>query len=53
MRQKNPDGSLGKNLGFAFVAFSTHEHAFAALQQLNNSPTAFTDQRVRVFNVRQ
>ncbi|XP_069835593.1 RNA-binding protein 28 [Dendropsophus ebraccatus] len=31
----------GQSLGYAFVEFSEHEHALAALRQLNNNPDLF------------
>ncbi|XP_018412571.1 PREDICTED: RNA-binding protein 28 [Nanorana parkeri] len=31
----------GQSLGFAFVEFSEHEHALAALRQVNNNPEIF------------
>ena len=39
---------FGTSLGFAFVAFSTHQHALKALYHLNDNPTVFSDQKVKV-----
>jgi len=36
----NADG-VGRSLGFAFVNFTRHEHALAALREVNNSPEVF------------
>ncbi|XP_072258045.1 RNA-binding protein 28 [Pyxicephalus adspersus] len=33
--------SKGQSLGFAFVEFSEHDHALAALRQVNNNPDIF------------
>ncbi|XP_073508660.1 RNA-binding protein 28 [Phyllobates terribilis] len=36
-----PGNPKGKSLGFAFVEFVEHEHALAALRQMNNNPDLF------------
>ncbi|XP_040199149.1 RNA-binding protein 28 [Rana temporaria] len=36
-----PGNQKGQSLGFAFVDFSDHEHALAALRQINNNPDLF------------
>ncbi|XP_073435337.1 RNA-binding protein 28 isoform X2 [Dendrobates tinctorius] len=36
-----PGNPKGKSLGFAFVEFVDHEHALAALRQMNNNPDLF------------
>lgn len=45
MRNKRASGKLASSKGFAFVAFSKHEHALAALRNLNNNPNIFTKDR--------
>lgn len=45
MRNKKAGGKLATSKGFAFVAFSKHEHALAALKNLNNNPNTFTKDR--------
>lgn len=42
MRNKKGSGKLGTSKGFGFVAFSKHEHALAALRNINNNPDIFT-----------
>lgn len=42
MRNKQKNGKLGTSKGFAFVAFSKHEHSLAALKNLNNNPNIFS-----------
>lgn len=42
---------LGKSKGFAFVEFISHELAIKCLNQLNNNPTIFTDDRVGILAV--
>lgn len=37
---------LGKSKGFGFVAFSNHSDALKCLQNLNNNPEIFTNERV-------
>lgn len=40
---------LGKSRGYAFIAFSEHKHALAALRNTNNNPDIFgTDRRLIV-----
>ncbi|XP_077328780.1 RNA-binding protein 28 [Lithobates pipiens] len=36
-----PGNHKGQSLGFAFVDFTEHEHALAALRQINNNPDLF------------
>ncbi|BFZ09199.1 hypothetical protein BsWGS_12238 [Bradybaena similaris] len=36
---------VGKSRGFAFCAFTQHEHALSALQHLNNNPDIFGDKK--------
>ncbi|CAG5134176.1 unnamed protein product, partial [Candidula unifasciata] len=36
---------VGKSKGFAFCAFTQHEHALSALQHLNNNPDIFGDKK--------
>ncbi|XP_075713679.1 RNA-binding protein 28 [Rhinoderma darwinii] len=39
---KGMEGNImGQSLGYAFVAFIEHEHALAALRQVNNNPDLF------------
>lgn len=45
MRNKNKAGKLGTSKGFAFVAFSRHEDALAALKALNNNPKVLNKDR--------
>lgn len=41
MRNKKGGGRLEMSKGFGFIAFSKHEHALAALRNLNNNPETF------------
>lgn len=43
-----PGNQKGQSLGFAFVDFSEHEHALAALRQINNNPDLFGPKKVRL-----
>ena len=45
MRNKKAGGKLGTSKGFAFVAFSKHEHALLALKKLNNNHKIFSKDR--------
>ncbi|XP_052808142.1 RNA-binding protein 28-like isoform X3 [Mya arenaria] len=40
----NAEGK-GKSMGFAFIAFTQHEHALAALRHTNNNPDIFGDKK--------
>ena len=38
LQEKKEDGTLGKSMGRGFVEFKEHQHAMAALRELNNNP---------------
>lgn len=38
-----------KSLGFGFAQFSSHEHALAALNALNNRPDVFPNHQVLIY----
>ena len=48
LQRVNADG-VGKSRGFAFVNFSTHQHALKALRALNNNSQVFGEKRVRFY----
>lgn len=38
----------GQSLGYAFVEFTDHDHALAALRQVNNNPDIFGPNKVMI-----
>ena len=47
-KDKFTEEGLGRPLGFGFVEFTQHEAALKALRAINNNPSIFGPQRVRV-----
>ncbi|KAH9525143.1 hypothetical protein Btru_000425 [Bulinus truncatus] len=43
--QIKQSGGVGKSRGYAFCAFTKHEHALNALRHLNNNPDIFGDKK--------